>query len=125
LNRTVLSAQRGGHDLLRHVVLGRLLAALGFPAEEVLGRWCGRPELAWEITDLPSPLALVLAALFEQEAVLANGFLYELGPIPSAPVSARPVLRIEEGRRAGTAPASTRRADGWTWRAVLGPPCGV
>jgi hypothetical protein len=119
VNRTVLSAQRVGHDPRRHAALGSLLAALGFRAEEVTGRWRGRSEVSWEVADLPSPLAVLLARLFDQEAVLANGFLYRLDPSGDARW-AQPVVRIDEhvGR---CADACTRRTDGRAWHAVLGP----
>jgi hypothetical protein len=119
VNRTVLSAQRVAHDPGRHAVLGGLLAALGFRAHEVTGRWRGRLELSWEVADLPSPLAVLLARLFGQEAVLANGFLYRLDPRGDA-LWAQPVVRIDEhvGR---CAHACTHRSDGRAWHAVLGP----
>jgi hypothetical protein len=119
VNRTVLSAQRAGHDPRRHAALGGLLFALGFRAQEVTGWWRGRPELSWEVTDLPSPLAVLLARLFDQEAVLANGFLYRLDPSGAARW-AQPVVRIDE-HVDGRVDAGTRRPDGGAWHAVLGP----
>ena len=122
MNRTVLSAHRRVHDPHRHAALGRLLTALGFRAEEVTGRWRGQAELSWEVADLPSPLAVLLARLFDQEAVLANGHLYQLGTTTDGGHWVRPVMRIEEhdGRRC--LDGCTRRRDGRAWHAVLGPP---
>jgi hypothetical protein len=123
VNRTVLSAQRAAHDPRRHATLGSLLATLGFRAQEVSGRWRGRGELSWEVADLPSSLAVFLARLFDQEAVLAKGFLYRLDPSGDARW-AQPVVRIDEhvdGCAGVCARACTRRSDGRAWHAVLGP----
>ncbi len=62
---------------------------------------------------------MLLARLFGQEAVLANGFLFRLDPSGDARW-AQPVVRIDEhvGR---CTEACTRRPDGWAWHAVLGP----
>jgi hypothetical protein len=121
VNRTVLSAHRTRHDPRRHALLGCLLTTLGFRAQEVAGQWRGRPELGWEVTDLPSPLALFLARLFDQQAVLANDYLYLLDTPASGGIWARPVLHVDDGPTRGHADA-TQRPDGSTWRAVLGPP---
>jgi hypothetical protein len=121
VNRTVLSAHRDWHDPQRHAALGELLQVLGFRAEEVAGRWRGHTELAWEIAELPSSVALALGRLCGQEAVLANGFLYLLSEPADAGIWARPVLRVDEGTAPPGTVDCTRRGDGRAWHAVLGP----
>jgi hypothetical protein len=98
-----------------------LLAAVGFEAQEVTGRWRGRVELSWEVDHLPSPLALFLARLFGQEAVLSNGYLYRLAPGVGAGDWAQPIVRIDEHDDRCHVDGCTHRRDGRAWHAVLGP----
>jgi hypothetical protein len=121
VNRTVLSAHRAVHDPRRHAALGGLLAALGFDAQEVRGRWHGHVELSWEVAHMPSRVALLLARAFGQDAVLSNGHLYRLAGRPGGTEWAQPIVRIEEHDDRCRADGCTHRRDGRSWHAVLGP----